>query len=584
MSSNGAFSYKSGSVYNELRLRRKLIDAVIVVDKVEFHIHKIVLCNSSLYFLELFQHHSTPDQKFYVIQGLTPTLMQLLIDFVYTGSMSVSEENVTDLLIAADKFTITGIIQTCCAFLTEKLCPENCISIWQLSKNCNTPELQLNAYHYILYHFEAVASSNELQQLSMQEFCNLLDRDDLIVKENTVCDAILHWIAHAPVERGKNMQALLAKVRLALTSQEFITINVLTNQLVQSSTKCLEMVIFATRVMQYMKTKSVSGYSTLVARPRLPSAILLAIGGWSDANPTHLIEAYDVQADCWEYLVEHMQQPRAYCGAVFLNDSIYCVGGFDGAEHYNTVSRFDLKMHTWQEVAPMHSRRCYVSVTVLKGSIYALGGYDGRLRLKTAECYTPETNQWTLIASMHEHRSNASCTTLNDKVYVCGGFNGNEFLRTAEYYNPETNDWTVMTPMNSRRSGIGVIGYADHVYAVGGYDGDDRLASAEAYNPQTNNWILMPSMQCPRSNFGIEVVEDRLFVVGGYSGVSTTKQVEYYDLTTGLWSPASDMRISRNALTCCVMSGFHNVTHYAMQRNMFPVLPLENDLEMEDDF
>ncbi|XP_077381688.1 kelch-like protein 10 [Festucalex cinctus] len=583
MSSNAAYLYKSGSVYNELRLTKELIDAVLIVDKVEFHIHKIILCNISWYFLELFQHWSTPDQKVFVIQGLTPPLMQLLIDFAYTGSLSVSEENVKDVLIAANKFNIKGIIPTCCAFLTEQLCPENCIGIWQFTKNCHAPELQLNAYQYILYRFEAVARSYELGQLSMQDFCNLLDRDDLMVKENAVYEAILHWIVHAPEERGKNMPVLLAKVRLALTSEEFIINNVLSNQFVQSSAKCLGMVSFALTIVRHMKGNSMSVYCNRMARPRLPSAILLAIGGWSDSSPTHVIEAYDIQADCWDYLVDHMQQPRAYCGAVFLNDSIYCIGGFDGGEHYNTVSRIDLRTRTWQEVAPMHSRRCYVSVAVLKGCIYAVGGYDGRIRLKTAECYTPETNQWSFVASMHEHRSNASCTTLNGRVYICGGFNGNEFLRTAEYYSPETNEWTVIAPMNSHRSGIGVIGYADHVYAVGGYDGDDRLASVEAYNPQTNNWILLPSMQCPRSNFGIEVVEDRLFVAGGYSGTSTTNHVEYYDLTTGLWSPASAMRISRNALTCCVMTGYHNVTQYAVIRDNLQRLFLDDDLEMIDD-
>ncbi|XP_054620582.1 kelch-like protein 10 [Dunckerocampus dactyliophorus] len=583
MSYNGKVSYKSGSVYNELRRTRELSDAILIVDKVEFQIHKIILCNCSPYFGELFLRWSTPDQKVYVIHGPTPPLMQLLIDFAYTGSVSVTKDNVKDLLVAADKFNVTGIVQTCCTFLTEQLCPENCIGIWQFTKNCYTPELQLKAYQYILYHFEEVATADELRQLSTQDFCDIIDRDDLIVKkENIVYEAILHWIAHAPGERSENIAVLLAKVRLALMSQEFITINVLTNQLVQNSSKCLDMVAFATRVRRHMTSNSLSGYCNLVARPRLPSAILLAIGGWSDANPTHHIEAYDVQANCWDYLVESMQQPRAYCGAAFLNDSIYCVGGFGGAVHYNTVSCFDLTTRTWKEVAPMHYHRCYVSVTVLNGCIYALGGYDGRARLRAAEYYRPETNQWTLIANMHEKRSNASCTTLNNKVYICGGFNGNEFLQTAEYYSPETNEWTMMTPMSSRRSGIGVIGFADHIYAVGGYDGDVRLASAEAYNPRTNNWIILPPMQCPRSNFGIEVVEDRLFVAGGYNGVSTINHVEYYDLSTGLWSPASDMGISRNALTCCVITGFRNVSQYAMLRNNLPVLLLEDDLTKED--
>ncbi|XP_054624790.1 kelch-like protein 10 [Dunckerocampus dactyliophorus] len=585
MSYDGNISYKSGSVYHGLRIVRGLSDAVIKVHNEEFHIHKIILCNCSPYFGALFLRWSTPDQRDYVIQGLTPHLMQLFIDFAYTDCVSVTEDNVKDLLIAADKFNMTAIVQTCCTFLTKQLCPENCIGIWQFTKNCYTPELQLKAYQYILYHFEEVATVDELRQLPIQDFCDIIDRDDLIVKkENTVFEAVLHWIAHAPRERGRNLAVLLGRVRLALTSEEYITINVLSNHLVQNSSKCLDMVAFATRVIRHMTANSVSGYFNLVARPRLPSAILLAIGGWSGANPTHCIEAYDVHANSWISFTEDMEQPRAYCGAAFLNDSIYCLGGFDGTEHYNTVSRFDLNTHTWQEVAPMHYRRCYVSVTVLNGCIYALGGYDGRVRLKTAECYTPETNQWTLIASMHELRSDASCTSLKDKIYICGGFNGNEPLQTAEYYSPETNEWTMITPMSSRRSGIGVIGFADHIYAVGGYDGQTRLTTAEAYNPHTNNWFVLAPMDCPRSNFGIEVVEDRLFVAGGFDGISTTKLVEYYDLTTGIWSPASDMRISRSALTCCVMTGFYNMAQYAMVRNDLPLLFLEDDImDTEDD-
>ena len=38
------------SVYNELRLEKQLCDAVIRVDDVEFHVHKVILCNCSPYF------------------------------------------------------------------------------------------------------------------------------------------------------------------------------------------------------------------------------------------------------------------------------------------------------------------------------------------------------------------------------------------------------------------------------------------------------------------------------------------------------------------------------------------------------
>ena len=34
-------------------------------------------------------------------------------------------------------------------------------------------------------------------------------------------------------------------------------------------------------------------------RPRLPSEVLLAVGGWSGHSPTNIIEAYDSRADQW---------------------------------------------------------------------------------------------------------------------------------------------------------------------------------------------------------------------------------------------------------------------------------------------
>lgn len=50
MSYDGKIPYKSGSVYNELRLTGGLSDAVLKVHNDEFLIHKIILCNCSPYF------------------------------------------------------------------------------------------------------------------------------------------------------------------------------------------------------------------------------------------------------------------------------------------------------------------------------------------------------------------------------------------------------------------------------------------------------------------------------------------------------------------------------------------------------
>ncbi|XP_039978414.1 kelch-like protein 10 [Xiphias gladius] len=580
MNDRSKSSQKSSSVCNDLRLAGIFCDAVIKVEDVEFQIHKIILCNCSPYFRALFERWSTADRKVFNISGLSPDTMQLIIEFAYTNSISVTENNVQDLMLAADMLNIMDVVQTCSDFFCEEFCPENCIGIWQFTKICFSSELQCKAYCYITDHFEEVVSHEEFLQLSMQELNEILGRDDLNVrKESTVYEAILRWIAHIPEEREGHITVLFSKVRLGLTSAEYIMSNVMSNELVKKNTECLQMVHDAMQTRCHIITNRplVSGLCNPLARPRLPNAILLAIGGWSGGDPTNGIEVYDVRADRWINVTDNLERPRAYHGAAFLNGYVYCVGGFDRVEHFNSVRKFDMSTHSWHEVAPMYCRRCYVSVTVLNGCIYAMGGYDGHTRLSSAERYRPETNQWSLIAPMHEQRSDASCTTLHDKVYICGGFNGNECLLTAEYYNPENNQWTMITPMNSRRSGIGVIAYADHVYAVGGFDGNSRLRSAEAYNPLTNSWHVVSPMLTPRSNFGVEVIDHRLFAVGGFNGFTTTYNVECYDSTTDDWSEACNMEIYRSALSCCVVFGLPSMVDYAVPRDALPLLHFEDE-------
>ncbi|TKS88271.1 Kelch-like protein 10 [Collichthys lucidus] len=572
-------SNKFISVWNELRLEGDFCDAVIRVEDAEFQVHKIILCKCSSYFRALFRCWSSPNKKIFEIPGLSPDIMQLIIDFAYNDYVSVTEDNVQELLLAADQLNVMDLVRICCDFLGKQLCPQNCIGIWQFTSICYSLELQRKAYHYIIDHFEEVASCEEVQQLTVDELTDFLGRDDLNVKrESTVYEAIIHWVCYRPNERKDDIAIPFSKLRLALTSEDFINKKVISNDLMNTNPGCLHMAVEALDIIRRTRNNStMSGVCNAAARPRLPDAILLAIGGWSGGDPTNVIEAYDYRADRWITVTNNLESPRAYHGTAFLNGYVYCIGGFDRVEHFNCVRKFDLNTSTWHEAAPMYYRRCYVSVTVLNGSIYAMGGYDGHTRHSSAECYRPETNQWSHIAPMHEQRSDASCTTLNNKIYICGGFNGNECLQTCEYYTPENNQWTMITPMSCRRSGIGIIAYADHVYAVGGFDGNVRLRSVEAYDPRTSTWHAVPSMMTTRSNFGIEVINDQLFVVGGFNGFSTSYNVESYDITTDTWSGVCDMALFRSALSCCVVSGFPNMARYTFPRHALPLLDLQHD-------
>lgn len=208
------------------------------------------------------------------------------------------------------------------------------------------------------------------------------------------------------------------QVRLCFLPMDYIHVNMLQKELVNSNALCCRNIEEAFSIMNQMDALDPPLIVTrnAMAYPRFPKLILLATGGWSGNNPTQIVEAYDISTHHWVTPGSQLDRRRAYHGVVFLNGSVYCLGGFDRLEKFNIMQKYDFYTGIWSEAAPMHYRRCYVSVTVLNGKIYAIGGYDGYERLKTAECYNPETNQWTLIAQMNEQRSDASCTTLNNKV------------------------------------------------------------------------------------------------------------------------------------------------------------------------
>ncbi|XP_072300080.1 kelch-like protein 10 [Eucyclogobius newberryi] len=550
------------SVFEEMRREKMLCDASLNVAGTQFLAHKLVLCSCSLYFRALFSQWSSPDCRDFDIPLVSANIMKNILHFAYTGVVHVTDENIQELFLAADFFDISGISQACCQFMVKSLSPRSCITTWWLTKTYYYPQLRKPAFVYILKHFEeVVASSEEFLSLSKEELCSIFEEDQLNVKqERIVFEAFIKWVKHDLREREKYLAYLLSKIRLAHVDLIYFDQTIRDNPLFKGNNACKKLVNKSRNLILNARFSSQSAY---LARPRLPCAVLMAIGGWSGSTPTNCIEAYDNRANRWVVVANHDKTPRAFHGTVFLNGSVYLIGGFDGTSIFCTTHKFDLVNHTWQEVAPMHVQRCYVSVALLDMFIYAMGGFNGVARENTAEKYSPEANQWTMIAPMLEKRSDASSTVHNGYIYICGGFNATHYLSTAECYNPLTNQWTMIAEMSSKRTGVSVIAYANEIYAVGGYNGQNRLKEVEAYNPRTRKWRSLPSMRKRRSNFGIEVVEGRLYVVGGFNGRTTIRHVESFDTTTQEWTEVPHMPICRSALSCCVAYDLPNMRDYA---------------------
>ncbi|XP_036435582.1 kelch-like protein 10 [Colossoma macropomum] len=202
--------------FNQLRLDGELCDVLIQVDGVEFNAHKIVLCGCSSYFRRLFSSVWSPAEKrVYNIPGVSPEMMGLIIEYVYTGSITITEENIQELLVAADYLAVMDVVHACCQFLEDQLCEENCIGIWVFAEFYSFCQLQQKAYLFILNNFEEVVRvSEEFLELSLTQLSSIIEKDNLKVKqEEMLLQAIRRWISHKPNERKEHLPTLLPKVR-----------------------------------------------------------------------------------------------------------------------------------------------------------------------------------------------------------------------------------------------------------------------------------------------------------------------------------------------------------------------------------
>ncbi|XP_068083909.1 kelch-like protein 10 [Anabrus simplex] len=561
--------YRVPKSWRVLRKEHLLCDGIInCSDGEKVLVHRVLMCAVSPYFKTAFTSclNQESNGKTEVNVTIPRRILETILDFAYTGKCDVTWENVRELLPAAEKYDVNGVIQQCSSFLMKELRPENCLSVIRFARPYFCSNLEMKAKRYVCYYIRSILQYRHgFEELTAQELEGILSDDELNVKEEEmVFDAIMKWVDVNPEARKHNLRELLHCPRYALMNFHYFSEVVMKNRYILENKSCSVALMLANMESEKVRHIGHLDSTDLLCRPRVPYEILFAVGGWSGGSPTNFMETYDVRADRWFLSADNDSTPRAYHGICVLNNLIYIIGGFDGDENFNSMRSFDPLTHFWSERACMNEPRCYVSVCVHDGHIYAMGGYNGHTRLNTAEQYSPDLNQWEMIAPMNIHRSDASAAVVRDKIYIAGGYDGRDVLSSAEMYDPVTDQWTLIMPMINPRSGVTLLSYEDCLYALGGFNGYARLGSGEKLDPiRLDGWHEISDMVTPRSNFGAAVLDDMIFVVGGFDGSRPISLVESYNPKTNEWTIVKDMNLSRSALGCCVMAGLPNARGYS---------------------
>ncbi|KAM3866016.1 actin-binding protein IPP [Diretmus argenteus] len=549
---------------NKMRLCTDFCDVGLRVGCRVFRVHRLVLAASSPYFSALFSGGMREvDEEEVQIQGVEAEVFEILLDFIYTGLINVTVENVQELMVAADMLQLSEVVSICGEFLKGHMDPSNCVGIFQFLEQIACMDMLEFTENYIHVHFLEVCVTDEFWGLSKDQLMTLLRSEELRIEdEYQVFTAAMEWVLQDVAKRKKNVVEVLDPVRFPLLSPQRLF------KYIEGVSDFSLRVALQTLLKEYTEvTKSPKEnkmYSLLQPakmRPRRKARkYLYAIGGytrlqggrWSDSRALSCVERFDSFNQYWT-TVSSLHQARSGLGVTVLEGMIYVVGGEKDSMIFDCTERFDPVTKQWAAVASLNFPRCGVGVCPCHGALYALGGWIGSEIGKTMERYDPEENKWEVIGNMAVPRYYFGCCELQGFIYVIGGISDEGMeLRSAEVYDPISGRWSALPVMVTRRAYVGVACLNNCIYAVGGWnEALGSLETVEKYCPEEEKWVEVAPMSTARAGVSVSAVNGLLYAVGGrassrdFSAPVTVDSVEIYDPHLDTWTEIGNMITSR---------------------------------------
>ena len=121
-------THSAFQVMDDLRRKEELCDIILCVEDQVFNAHKVVLAGCSPYLRAMFTNGMLETMQSHIeIHGIDPIAMEIILDFMYTGTIEITVENVQIVLSGASMLNMASLRNVCCTFLQSQLDASNCL-------------------------------------------------------------------------------------------------------------------------------------------------------------------------------------------------------------------------------------------------------------------------------------------------------------------------------------------------------------------------------------------------------------------------------------------------------------------------
>ncbi|KAI5719516.1 hypothetical protein M8J76_011299 [Diaphorina citri] len=537
---------------NSFRADSKFCDVEIVTGDHVVKAHKAVLSASSPYFQAMFSTGLSEEHKNRIeLHGnISPTILETLVHFIYSGEISLNEDNVQDVMIVGDMFELKDVVLACTEYMKQELSTCNAIGIYRFAEGHNFLELTSAAVQFIQLNFPRVFQEDECVELPKDQLCNFLASEFLKVdSEYQVFQAALRWICHDLSQRRCFVFEILNHVRLPL-----VCLRLIENNVKECTDASLKVALRSIRKDLITRKGSLV---TLYVQPRLwAKKDIYVIGGskresvitsWTRAesfeSTYQTVERFDTFRRKWFHATP-MEAGRILPGVATLNNRIFVVGGEQESQILADGECYDPSELTWSRIAAMNVPRCEFGLT----------GLDG---------YDPVLDEWNLESCLSEPRFSMGVVSYGGLIYLVGGFTRHRrHSKDLVAWSPASCQWENRAPMLTPRSQMGVAVLDGFLYVLGGTNRTHEvLRSVERYCFETNTWTEIAPMRVGRASPAVAAADGRLYVIGGdqtlaenfYRAQNTIDHVERFSPLTGTWEDCEPLPESRSEAGAVVL-------------------------------
>lgn len=462
-------------------------------------VHKNILAAVSCYFKGLFRSEMKEVHESNVeLAVIDDVIIEELLNFVYSGEITITFDNARSLLQASDYLLIERLKRRIIEFVRDSSTLSNFWLVYSLVRSFDClSEIYQEMLNLVCNHFWSIALSDDFLEITEQDMRWFLSNDDILASEAQMLESLIRWYKHSKQDREESFKRLLNLVHMGsipdLYLQKLTTDDCVDELLSFSGYKLKDdvsiqdvhkaahfhnVVLFGlTHRLHYTHSYNLcywlpfAGPWSLIARiPHNKS--MLANGSpliytnsglyvqvpWNNPklafhrNPLtarHFFPNSGVAPTCD---IEPSAPMTFDCAAVTMCRYIYLIGGMsmqEVAEVKRTVQRYDVEKQAWATVADMCEPRYELTAVNYKDKfIFVFGGIDGsahRECLKTVERYDPREDRWSYVKPMHQPRSSAFAFVHNEKIFVIGGERGEDVTpNDCEVYDPVTDNWQVI--------------------------------------------------------------------------------------------------------------------------------------------